>query len=99
MRQLRSSHPLLLAGLLAVLLVGCNGAERQRREQAERDQAAAAQRQRQLDGLVRRCRQQQPVVQQQVLAWFFSLALVLVSCRQTDYRTDPLAHLLSDSGL
>lgn len=66
MRHQRSSHPLLLAALLAVLLVGCNGAERQRREQAAREQAAAAQRQRQLDGLVSRCRQQQPAVQKLV---------------------------------
>ena len=66
MRHQRSSTPLLLAALLAVLLVACNGAERQRRAQAEREQAAAAQRQRQLDGLVSRCRQQQPAVQKLV---------------------------------
>jgi len=42
--------------------VGCNGTEQQRREQAEREQAAAAQRQRQLDALVSRCQRQQPAV-------------------------------------
>jgi hypothetical protein len=51
------------ATLMALVLVGCNGAERQRREQAAREQAAA---ERQLDGLVSRCRRQQPAVQQQV---------------------------------
>ena len=68
MRQPRLSQlpRLLLVALLAVALVGCNGAERQRREQAERERAAAAQRQRQLDGLVSRCRQQQPAVRKLV---------------------------------
>ena len=66
MRHQRPPSPVLLAALLAVLLVGCNGAERQRREQEAREQAAAAQRQRQLDGLVSRCRQQQPAVQKLV---------------------------------
>ena len=73
MRHQRSS-PLLLATLLALLLLGCNGAERQRREQAERQQAAAAQRQRQLDALVSRCRRQQPAVQQQLQAFTSSSA-------------------------
>ena len=62
MRHQRSPSPVLLAALLAVLLVGCNGTEQQRREQAEREQAAAAQRQRQLDALVSRCQRQQPAV-------------------------------------
>ena len=68
MRQPRLAQlpRLLLAALLAVALVGCNGAERQRREQAERERAAAAQRQRQLDGLVSRCQRQQPAVQRLV---------------------------------
>ena len=66
MRHQRPPSPVLLAALLAVLLVGCNGAERQRREQEAREQAAAAQRQRQLDGLVSRCRQQQPAVRKLV---------------------------------
>jgi hypothetical protein len=66
MRHQRPPSPVLLAALLAVLLVGCNGAERQRREQATREQAATAQRQRQLDDLVSRCRQQQPAVRKLV---------------------------------
>lgn len=59
----RAGAGLVAATLLALVLVGCNGAERQRREQAAREQAAA---ERQLDGLVSRCRRQQPAVQQQV---------------------------------
>jgi hypothetical protein len=66
MRQSRPRPPLLLAALLAVALVGCNGAERQRREQAERDRAGAVQRQLQLGALVNRCRRQQPTVQKLV---------------------------------
>ena len=62
----RAGAGLVAAALLAVALVGCNGAELQRREQADRERAAAAQRQRQIDGLVSRCRQQQPAVQRLV---------------------------------
>ena len=61
----RAGAGLVAATLLALVLAGCNGAERQRREQAAREQAAA---ERQLDALVSRCRRQQPAVQQQVQA-------------------------------
>jgi hypothetical protein len=59
----RAEAGLVAATLLALMLVGCNGAERQRREQAAREQAAA---ERQLDALVSRCRRLQPAVQQQL---------------------------------
>ena len=62
----RAGAGLVAAALLAVALVGCNSAELQRREQADRERAAAAQRQRQIDVLVSRCRQQQPAVQRLV---------------------------------
>lgn len=53
----------LVCGAAALLLLGCNGLER---EQAARQRAAAAERQRQLDALVSRCRRQQPAVKQQL---------------------------------
>ena len=56
MQQRRTSASLFFATLLALTLLGCNGAERQKRELA-----AAAQRQ--LSSLVIRCRSQQPAVQ------------------------------------
>lgn len=59
MRQRRASASLFFATLVALSLLGCNGAEQQKREQA-----AAAQRQ--LGALVRRCRGQQPAVQRQL---------------------------------
>jgi len=59
MQQRRTSASLFFATLLALTLLGCNGAERQKREQA-----AAAQRQ--LSSLVSRCRGQQPAVQRQL---------------------------------
>lgn len=61
----RSALPgtLLACGAVALLLVGCNRAEQ---EQARRQRAAAAELQRQLDGLVSRCRRQQPAVKQQL---------------------------------
>lgn len=62
----RAGAGLVAATLLALGLVGCDGAERQRREQAAREQAAA---ERQLDALVSRCRHQQPAVQQQLQAF------------------------------
>jgi hypothetical protein len=62
----RAGAGLVAATLLALVLVGCNGAERQRREQAARERAAA---ERQLDGLVSRCRRQQPAVQQHLQAF------------------------------
>lgn len=54
---------LVVCGAAALLLLGCNGLER---EQAARQRAAAAERQRQLDSLVSRCRRQQPAVKQQL---------------------------------
>lgn len=54
---------LVVCGAASLLLLGCNGLER---EQAARQRAAAAERQRQLDGLVNRCRRQQPAVKQQL---------------------------------
>ena len=59
MLQRPATASLFFATLLALTLLGCNGAERQRREQA-----AAAQRQ--LSALVSRCRGQQPAVQRQL---------------------------------
>lgn len=59
----RTGSGLVAATLLGLLLVGCNGAER---EQAERQRAAEAERQRQLDALVSRCRRQQPAVKEQL---------------------------------
>ena len=59
MLQRPATASLFFATLLALTLVGCNGAERQRREQA-----AAAQQQ--LSALVSRCRGQQPAVQRQL---------------------------------
>jgi hypothetical protein len=59
----RAGAGLVAATLLALVLAGCNGGERQRRQQAARQKAAA---ERQLDGLVSRCRRQQPAVQQQL---------------------------------
>jgi hypothetical protein len=56
MQQRRATACLFFATLMALTLLGCNGAERQKREQA-----AAAQRQ--LGALVSRCRGQQPAVQ------------------------------------
>jgi len=56
MQQRRTSASLFFATLLALTLLGCNGAERQKREQA-----AVAERQ--LSALVSRCRGQQPAVQ------------------------------------
>jgi len=59
MQQRRTTAILFCATLMALMLLGCNGEERQKREQA-----AAAQRQ--LSALVRRCRGQQPAVQRQL---------------------------------
>jgi hypothetical protein len=59
----RAGAGLGAATLLALVLVGCNGSERQGREQTARKQAAA---ERKLDALVSRCRRQQPAVQQQL---------------------------------
>ena len=59
MLQRRASASLFFATLMALTLLGCNDAERQKREQA-----AAAQRQ--LSALVSRCRAQQPAVQRQL---------------------------------
>ena len=59
MQQRRTTASLFFATLMALMLLGCNGEERQKREQA-----AAAQRQ--LIALVRRCRSQQPAVQRQL---------------------------------
>ena len=67
----RAGAGLVAATLLALMLVGCNGAERQRREQAARERAAA---ERQLDGLVSRCRRQQGAVSEQVRAFSSSSA-------------------------
>jgi hypothetical protein len=61
----RAGAGLVAATLLALGLVGCDGAERQRREQVAREQAAA---ERQLDALVSRCRRQQGAVSEQVRA-------------------------------
>jgi hypothetical protein len=90
MRHQRPPSPVLLAALLAVLLMGCNGAERQRREQAAREQAAAAQRQRQLDGLVNRCRQQQPAVQKLVQEHDRSVAALNQLSQLSQQRYAPL---------
>jgi hypothetical protein len=49
---------LLVSAAAALLLLRCDG--------MQREQAAAAKRQRELDGLVSRCRQQQPAVNQQL---------------------------------
>ena len=54
------TRTLLLSSAVALLLLGCNRGERAERERA------AAERQRQLDALVSRCRRQQPAVQQQL---------------------------------
>lgn len=62
--QTLSVRTLLISAAVASLLLGCNGAERER---AERERAAVAQRQRQLNALVSRCRRQQPLVKQQLL--------------------------------
>lgn len=61
----RSALPntLLVCVAAALLLLGCNGGERNK---AERQRAAEAERQRQLDALVSRCRRQQPAVKQQL---------------------------------
>ena len=59
MQQQHAAASLFFASLLALTLLGCNGAERQRREQA-----AVAERQ--LRDLVSRCRGQQPAVQQRL---------------------------------
>lgn len=59
MQQRRTSASLFIATLLALTLLGCSGAERQKREEA-----AAAQRQ--LSSLMSRCRGQQPAVQRQL---------------------------------
>jgi hypothetical protein len=61
----RAGAALVAATLLALGLVGCDGAERQRREQAAREQAAA---ERQQGALVGRCRRQQGAVSEQVRA-------------------------------
>ena len=60
MRQRHASASLFLTTLMVLTLLGCNGAEQQRRERA-----AAAQRQ--LSAMVSRCRSQQPAVQHQLL--------------------------------
>jgi len=78
---------LLLASLLTVALVGCNGAERQRREHAARAEAALAQRQRQLDGLVGRCQRQQPSVRRLVQEHDRSVAALT---QLTQQRYNPL---------
>lgn len=59
MQQQRATGSLFFASLLALTLLGCDGAERQKREQA-----AIAERQ--LSALVSRCRGQQPAVQRQL---------------------------------
>ena len=56
MQQRRLTASLFFATLMALTLLGCNGEERQKREQA-----AVAERQ--LSALVSRCRGQQPTVQ------------------------------------
>ena len=61
-RRTTLASTLLLCGA-AALLLGCNGLER---GEAERQRAAEAERQRQLDALVSRCRRQQPAVNQQL---------------------------------
>jgi len=62
----RTGAGLVAATLLGLLLVGCNGAERDRRAEAERQRAAAVERLRQQGALVSRCRRQQAAVSQQV---------------------------------
>lgn len=57
---------LALAGVLGVLLLGCEGAERERRAETERQRLAAAERERQVGALVSRCRNQQKTVQLQL---------------------------------
>lgn len=59
MQQQRATANLFFATLIVLTLLGCNGAERQKREQA-----AVAERQ--LSALVSRCRGQQPAVQRQL---------------------------------
>jgi hypothetical protein len=59
MQQRRTTASLFFASIIALTLLGCNGGERQKREQA-----AAAQRR--LSALVKRCRGQQPAVQLQL---------------------------------
>jgi hypothetical protein len=81
----RAGAGLVAATLLALGLVGCDGAERQRREQVAREQAAA---ERQLDALVSRCRRQQPAVQQQLQAFSNSGAAL---SRLNERRYLPLA--------
>ena len=58
----RTGASLMAVTVLALLLVGCNGAESERRAQQERQRAAAVERQRQEGALVSRCRRQQAAV-------------------------------------
>ena len=81
----RAGAGLVAATLLALGLVGCNGAERQRREQAARERAAA---ERQLDALVSRCRRQQGAVSEQVRALSSSSA-ALERLNQQSYAPLP----------
>jgi len=57
------ANTLLVCGAATLLLVACNGLDWL---QAERQRAAEAVRQRQLDALVSRCRRRQPAVKQHV---------------------------------
>jgi hypothetical protein len=81
----RAGAGLVAATLLALGLVGCNGAERQRREQAAREQAAA---ERQEGALVSRCRRQQGAVSEQVRALSSSSA-ALERLNQQSYAPLP----------
>jgi hypothetical protein len=58
-------NTLLVCGAATLLLAGCNGLDWW---PAERQRAAEAEQQRQLDALVSRCRRQQPAVKQHVLS-------------------------------
>ncbi|MCP9883106.1 hypothetical protein KBY65_11560 [Cyanobium sp. Alchichica 3B3-8F6] len=64
LRQSTQASTLVVVAAATLLLLGCNGFGW---GEAERQRAAAAARQQQLDGLVSRCRQQQPAVQKLVL--------------------------------
>jgi hypothetical protein len=81
----RAGAALVAATLLALGQVGCDGAERQRREQAAREQAAA---ERQEGALVSRCRRQQGAVSEQVRALSSSSA-ALERLNQQSYAPLP----------
>ena len=84
----RTGASLVAATLLGLLLVGCNGAERERRAEAERQRAAAVERQRQQGALVSRCRRQQGAVSEQVRA-FSSSSAALKQLNQQSYGPLP----------